>query len=202
MSDGATVIDGSRRTLMPGLIDAHEHLNLNGEDALVDAESRFNWEDIAIRSVAQAQRYLIEGFTMVRDMGGLNGGLRRQIDAGVVIGPRIYSSGAFIGPSGGHSDFRNYSMPQDRGMSQAERLNIAVITDGADEVTRVARQNFMQGATQIKIMQTGGVASLFDPWQLNGLNEYEIRAAVQVANNYGSYVAAYSPMAWWYRSSS
>lgn len=113
---------------------------------------------------------------MVRDMGGLNGGLRRQIDAGVVIGPRIYSSGAFIGPSGGHSDFRNYSMPQDRGMSQAERLNIAVNTDGG--------------------------ASLFDPWQLNGLNEYEIRAAVQVANNYGSYVAAYSPMAWWYRSSS
>jgi imidazolonepropionase-like amidohydrolase len=83
-------------------------------------------------------------------------------------------------------------MPTTPGFSQTERLNIAVNTDGPAAVTRTARQNFMQGATQIKIMQTGGVASLFDPWQLNGLNEDEIAAAVQVAKNYGSYVAAHS----------
>jgi imidazolonepropionase-like amidohydrolase len=67
-----------------------------------------------------------------------------------------------------------------------------VNVNGPDEVTAVARQNFMQGATQIKIMQTGGVASLFDPWQLNGLNEDEIAAAVQVAKNYGSYVGSHA----------
>ncbi len=188
----ATVIDGDGRTLMPGLIDCHVHLNLNGDNGIADMEANLTWEDLAIRSTAQAKLYLMDGFTTVRDMGGLNGGLRRQIDAGVVVGPRVYNSGAFIGPSGGHSDFRNYTMPQDRGVSQTERLNIAVNTDGPDEVTRVARQNFMQGATQLKIMQTGGVASLFDPWQLNGLNEDEIRAAVKVADNYGSYVGAHS----------
>ena len=75
---------------------------------------------------------------------------------------------------------------------QVERLGIAWNVNGPDDVTAAARQNFMQGATQIKIMQTGGVASLFDPWQLNGLNEDEIAAAVQVASNYGSYVAAHS----------
>ena len=188
----ATVIDGGGRTLMPGLIDCHVHLNLNGDKGLADMEANLTWEDLAIRSVAMARLYFMDGFTTVRDMGGLNGGLRRQIDAGVIEGPRVYNSGAFIGPSGGHSDFRNYTMPQTRGMSQTERLNMAVNADGPDEVTRVARQNFMQGATQLKIMQTGGVASLFDPWQLNGLNEDEIRAAVQVANNYGSYVGAHS----------
>ncbi len=189
---GATVIDGGGRTLMPGLIDAHVHLNLNGKNPLVDAESNYTWEDIAVRSTAHAELYLMEGFTTVRDAGGLNGGLRRAIDSDLVVGPRIYTSGAFIGPTGGHSDFRSYSMPPTEGISQAERLNIAVNINGPDEVARAARQNFMQGATQIKIMQTGGVASLFDPWQLNGLNEDEIRAAVQVANNYGSYVASHS----------
>jgi imidazolonepropionase-like amidohydrolase len=191
-ASGATVIDGGGRTLMPGLIDAHVHFNLAAEGGLTEITGDLTWEDLAIRSVAMANLYLMEGFTTVRDMGGLNGGLRRSIDAGIVIGPRVYSSGAFIGPTGGHSDFRSYNMPQTPMMSNAQRLNIAVNTDGAAAVTAAARQNFMQGATQLKIMQTGGVASLFDPWQLNGLNEDEIRAAVQVAANYGSYVGAHS----------
>ena len=188
----ATMIDGDGRTLMPGLIDLHVHLIANGDKGLVDLEANFTWEDLAIRSTAMARQYLMEGFTTVRDMGGLNGGLRRQIDAGVVVGPRVYHAGAWIGPPGGHSDMRNYTMPQTPGVSQTERLGISIQVNGPDDVTRIARQNFMQGATQLKIMQTGGVASLFDPWQLNGLNEDEIRAAVQVADNYGSYVGAHS----------
>ena len=191
-TDNVTMIDGGGRTLMPGLIDCHTHFNINGDKGLASTESDQNWEDIAVGSIAKARVYLHDGFTTVRDMGGMNGGLQRAIDRGYVEGPRIYYSGAFIGPTGGHSDFRTYSMPNTPGMSQTERLNIAVNTDGPDAVTKTARQNFMQGATQIKIMQTGGVASLFDPWQLNGLNEAEIAAAVQVADNYGSYVAAHS----------
>jgi imidazolonepropionase-like amidohydrolase len=189
---GATIIDGGGRTLMPGLIDLHTHLITNGDGGLADVEANFTWEDLAIRSTAMAKQYLMEGFTTVRDMGGLNGGLRRQIDAGVVVGPRVYNAGGWIGPPGGHADFRNYTMPQTPGVSQTERLGISYLVNGPDDVTRAARQNFMQGATHLKIMQTGGVASLFDPWQLNGLNEDEIRAAVQVANNYGSYVGAHS----------
>ena len=189
---GARVIEGDGRTLMPGLIDLHAHMLANGDGGLVDIEANFTWEDLAIRAGAMAKLHLMEGFTTIRDMGGACGGLRRQIDAGVIEGPRVYPACAWIGPPGGHSDFRNYTMPQTKGMSQTERLGIAVNVNGPDDVTAAARQNFMQGATQIKIMQTGGVASLFDPWQLNGLNEDEIRAAVAVADNYGSYVGAHS----------
>jgi len=189
---GATVIDGGGRTLMPGLVDLHSHLLANGDLGLVDIEANFTWEDLAIREAAMAKLFLMEGFTTVRDMGGACGGLRRQIDAGIIEGPRVYPACAWIGPPGGHSDMRSFTMPQTPMLSQTERLHISIQVNGADDVTAAARQNFMQGATQIKIMQTGGVASLFDPWQLNGMNEDEIAAAVAVAENYGSYVGAHS----------
>jgi imidazolonepropionase-like amidohydrolase len=188
----ATVIDGGGRTLMPGLVDLHSHLLANGDGGLVDLEANFTWEDLAIREAAMAKLFLMDGFTTVRDMGGACGGIRRQIDAGIIEGPRVYPSCAWIGPPGGHSDMRNFTMPQTPMVSQVERLGITANVNGPADVTAAARQNFMMGATQIKIMQTGGVASLFDPWQLNGLNEDEIAAAVAVANNYGSYVAAHS----------
>lgn len=189
---GAMVIDGGGRTLMPGLVDLHAHLLANGDGGLIDIEANFTWEDLGLRMAAMAELWLMEGFTTVRDMGGACGGLRRQIDAGVIKGPRVYPSCAWIGPPGGHSDMRNFTMPQTPMVSQVERLGITANVNGADDVTAVGRQNFMQGATQLKIMQTGGVASLFDPWQLNGLNEDEIAAAVAIANNYGSYVGAHS----------
>jgi imidazolonepropionase-like amidohydrolase len=188
----ATVIDGGGRTLMPGLVDLHSHLLANGDAGLVDIEANFTWEDLGIRMAAMAELFLMDGFTTVRDMGGACGGIRRQIDAGIIDGPRVYPSCAWIGPPGGHSDMRNFTMPQTPMVSQTERLHISIQVNGAADVTAVARQNFMLGATQLKIMQTGGVASLFDPWQLNGLNEDEIAAAVAVANNYGSYVGAHS----------
>jgi len=133
----------------------------------------------------------MEGFTTVRDMGGANAGLTRAIDAGLITGPRVYPSGAFIGGRGGHADFANFSsLPG--GQTNMERLNISKFSDGPDAVTVTARNNFRQGASQIKIMQTGGVASLFDPWQLNGMTEAEIAAAVEIADSYQSYVGAHS----------
>ena len=186
----ATVIDGGGRTLMPGLIDTHVHLMLNGK-GLTDIEVNQTWEDIAIGGVAMAEMYLMEGFTTVRDMGGANAGLTRAIDAGLITGPRVYPSGAFIGGRGGHADFANFSsLPG--GQTNMERLNISKSSDGPDAVTVTARNNFRQGASQIKIMQTGGVASLFDPWQLNGMTEAEIAAAVEIADSYQSYVGAHS----------
>jgi imidazolonepropionase-like amidohydrolase len=186
----ATVIKGGGRTLMPGLIDNHVHLMLNGK-SLLDIEANMTWEDLAIGGVAMAELYLKEGFTTVRDMGGANAGLNRAIKAGLIIGPRIYPSGAFIGGRGGHADFALFSSRQG-GDTQMSRLNLAQEANGADQVLAVARNNFRQGASQIKIMQTGGVASLFDPWQLNGMTVDEIKAAVQIANDYQSYVAAHS----------
>ena len=187
---GATEIDGAGRTLMPGLIDNHVHLMLNGA-GLLDIEANKTWEDLAIGSVAMAKLYLNEGFTTVRDMGGANGGLTRAISAGLIEGPRVYPSGAFIGGRGGHADFALYTS-RAGGDTNMSRLNISHEANGADAVMQVARNNFRQGASQIKIMQTGGVASLFDPWQLNGMTEDEIKAAVQIANDYQSYVGAHS----------
>lgn len=188
--DGATTIAGDGRTLMPGLIDNHVHLMLNGK-GLLDIEANQTWEDLAINGVAMAELYLMEGFTTVRDMGGANGGLTRAINAGIIKGPRVYPSGAFIGGRGGHADFALYSSIPGR-ETQMSRLNLSVEANGADQVLQAARNNFRQGASQIKIMQTGGVASLFDPWQLNGMTEDEIKAAVQIANDYQSYVGAHS----------
>ena len=190
VDESATVIEGEGRTLMPGLIDNHVHLMLNGK-GLLDIEANQTWEDIAIGGAAMAKLYLMEGFTTVRDMGGANDGLNRAIKSGLIVGPRVYPSGAFIGGRGGHADFALYSSIPGR-ETQMSRLNLAVTADGADEVIAAARNNFRQGASQIKIMQTGGVASLFDPWQLNGMTVAEIEAAVQIANDYQSYVGAHS----------
>ena len=189
-NDKATVIDGAGRTLMPGLIDNHVHLMLNGSN-LLDIEANMTWEDLAIGGVAMARLYLDEGFTTVRDMGGANSGLTRAIKAGTIVGPRVYPSGAFIGGRGGHADFALYTS-RPGGDTNMSRLNISHEANGAVQVMQVARNNFRQGASQIKIMQTGGVASLFDPWQLNGMTVEEIEAAVQIANDYQSYVAAHS----------
>jgi imidazolonepropionase-like amidohydrolase len=186
----ATVIAGDGRTLMPGLIDNHVHLMLNGA-GLLDIEANMTWEDLAIGGVAMAELYLNEGFTTVRDMGGANGGLTRAIKAGTIVGPRVYPSGAFIGGRGGHADFALYTS-RAGGDTNMSRLNISHEANGADAVMQVARNNFRQGASQIKIMQTGGVASLFDPWQLNGMTVEEIKAAVQIADDYQSYVGAHS----------
>lgn len=189
--DGATVIDGQGGTLMPGLIDAHVHFMMNADGGISAIENSSTWEDLAINAVKIAEMYLMEGFTTVRDMGGANAGLRRAIDGGRILGPRFYSSGAFIGGRGGHADFANFSSsPGDP--TQMQRLNMAVEVAGADDVIAAARNNFRLGATQIKIMQTGGVASLLDPWQLNGMTEDEIKAAVEIADSYGSYVGAHS----------
>jgi len=185
-----TIVVATDKTLMPGLIDNHVHLGLTGS-GVHEVETTQTWEDIAIASVVMAEMYFNLGFTTVRDMGGINAGLQRAIDKGLVVGPRVYPSAAFIGARGGHSDFAVYTSPVSQ-ESHLERLNMSAQVAGADQVLAAARNNFRMGAAQLKIMQTGGVASHFDPWRLNGLTEAEIRAAVQVANDYQSYVGAHS----------
>jgi len=190
----ATVIDGGGRTLMPGLIEGHGHLQMNG-NSLADIENNRNWEELAIRSAAKAKMALMSGFTSWRDMGGMNAGLRKSIDAGLVDGPRVYPSGAFIGPTGSHADFRNFTTPNETvygANSAGSRLGMTFTADDVGMIKAGARQNFMQGATQIKIMSSGGVASAFDPWQLDAYSAKEISAAVEVANAYGSYVASHA----------
>ena len=188
------VIDGGGRTLMPGLIEGHGHLQMNGT-SLADIENNRNGEELAVRSAAKAKAALMDGFTTWRDAGGMGAGLRKSIDAGVVDGPRIYPSGAFLGPTGSHADFRNFTTPNETvygPQSAGARLGMTFTADGVDMIKTGARQNFMQGATQIKIMSSGGVASAFDPWQLDAYSSEEIQAAVEVADAYGSYVMSHA----------
>jgi imidazolonepropionase-like amidohydrolase len=188
------VIDGGGRTLMPGLIEGHGHLQMNGS-SIVDIESNSNWEQLAVRSAVMAEYALMYGFTSWRDAGGMASGLQKTIDAGLTPGPRIYPSGGFIGPTGSHADFRAFTMPNETingTQSNGGRLGMSITADGVDAIKAAARQNFMQGATQIKIMSSGGVASQFDPWQLDAYSAEEIRAAVEVADAYHSYVMSHA----------
>lgn len=186
----ATVIDGGGRTLMPGLMEMHAHLMLMGP-SLPSMEANTTWEDFAIHGVQMAEMYLMQGFTTVRDAGGGNGGLRRAIDAGQIVGPRYYPSGAFLGTRGGHADFANFTAPPGSETNMS-RLNMAREVDSVSDVQKYGRNNFRMGATQLKYMQSGGVVSAFDPWQLVAGSPEEIAAAVQVAGEYGSYVMAHS----------
>jgi imidazolonepropionase-like amidohydrolase len=188
--EGATVIDGGGRTLLPGFIEAHAHLMLMGP-SLPAMETNTTWEDFGIHGTRMAEMYLMQGFTTVRDAGGGNGGLRRAIDSGQIPGPRYYPSAAFIGTRGGHADFANFTAPPGS-ETNFSRLNLAQEADNVADVQKFGRNNFRMGATQLKYMQSGGVVSAFDPWQLLAGSPAEIEAAVQVANEYGSYVMAHS----------
>ena len=188
--EGATVVDGAGRTLMPGLIEGHAHLMLMGPSLPV-MESGVTWEDFAIHGVAMAEMYLMQGFTTVRDAGGANAGLQRAINKGGILGPRLYPSGAFLGSRGGHADFANFTSPVGES-TNFSRLNMAQEVDSVADVQKYGRNNFRMGASQLKFMQSGGVVSAFDPWQLLAGSQAEIEAAVQVANEYGSYVMAHS----------
>lgn len=186
----ARVIDGGGRTLTPGFIDNHVHLALPGPTIPL-METDKTWMDLALHAGAQAEMYLMQGFTTVRDAGGADAGIRRAIDAGIIDGPRVYVSAAFIGGRGGHADFAAYTAPPEAS-SNMSRLNIGVDADGVDAVLKAARNNFRMGANQLKVMQSGGVVSSFDPWQMEGRTVPEIEAAVEIAAQYGSYAMAHS----------
>ena len=187
---GATVIDGGGRTLMPGLIENHAHLMLMGP-SLPAMEGMTTWEDFAIHGSKMAEMYLMQGFTTLRDAGGTNGGIQRAVNAGVIIGPRIYPSAAFLGGRGGHADFANYTaLIGDP--TNFSRLNMSQEIDGVDDMLKAARNNFRMGASQLKVMQSGGVVSAFDPWEMEGRTVAEIEAAVEIASQYGSYAMAHS----------
>jgi imidazolonepropionase-like amidohydrolase len=196
-SANATVIDAKGRTLMPGLIDAHTHIMFATvpQAAMLIADVGF----INVAAVKAAEDMLMRGFTSVRDMGGPIFGLKRGIDMGLARGPRIWPSGAFISQSGGHGDFR---LPNDlpartAELSFSERTGSAQIADSPDMVRLRTREQLALGASQIKLMAGGGVASSYDPLDVTQYSVAELRAAVEAAENWGTYVTvhAYTPRA-------
>ena len=192
------VIDGGGRVLMPGLIDAHWHAFMAGTPVMVLMTADPSY--LQLLAARQAEATLMRGFTTVRDLGGPVFGLKRAIDEGIMIGPRIYPSGAFISQTSGHGDFRfSFELPRMPGgpLSHSEVIGVAAIADSPDEVRLRAREQLRQGASQIKLMAGGGVASPYNPIESTQFTEPEIRAAVEAAANWGTYVTvhAYVPRA-------
>ena len=191
-AEGAERIDGNGRTLMPGLIDAHWHAMLI---ASTPAETM---NDIGFANLAagdEATDTLMRGFTTVRDVGGPAFGLKRAIDQGIIEGPRIYPSGAMITVTSGHGDFRQMSdLPRKLGglFTPMETNGGSIVVDSPDEVRLRAREQFMQGAVLLKVTAGGGVSSPHSPLDVTTFTAPELRAAVEIAENWGTYVAAHA----------
>jgi imidazolonepropionase-like amidohydrolase len=193
----ALVIDGGGRTLMPGLIDAHWHTML----VRPTPAQALTWEMGYANLVAgqEAHDTLLRGFTTVRDLGGPSFGLKKAIDDGVIPGPRIFPCGAIITVTSGHGDFRQpFELPRVPGgrLTRMEQLGGSMVADSPDEVRLRVREQLMLGASQIKLTAGGGVASPHSPLDASTFTEEELRAAVQAAENWGTYVTvhAYTPV--------
>jgi imidazolonepropionase-like amidohydrolase len=187
---GADLIDLAGRTLMPGLIDAHCHV------IAVSANlARLGEEPITLVTM-QASRVLegmlARGFTTVRDAGGGDGGLAEAVAQGLIRGPRIFPSGRALSQTGGHGDLRPRTQSVVSCACCEYGAGLARIADGVDECRRAARDELRKGATQIKIMASGGVASPYDPISNLQYSNDEMRAIVEEARAWHTYVLAHA----------
>ena len=186
------IIDGKGKFLMPGLIDAHWHTvgagstmadMTNGETGLIYAEA-----------VAEAEKTILRGFTTVRDMAGPTFGLKKAFDKNLVTGPRIFPCGAAVSQTGGHGDFGfSYERPTTFGgkLTRAEEFGMFIIANGADQVRTAVREQMRNGASHIKVMAGGGVSSLYDPLDAKQFSAEELKAAVDEAANWNTYVTVH-----------
>ena len=183
-------IDAERRTLLPGLIDAHVHLTITTMQLSAMAHRPMSLVANEARHIAEGM--LRRGFTTVRDAAGADHGLRRAIDAGLIEGPRLYFSGRAMSQTGGHGDFRPLDDAPQLCGCQIHSIGFSHVVDGPDNVRRAVREELRRGATQIKIMASGGVASPSDPVWVLQFSEDEMRAAVEEAAAWRTYVLAHA----------
>ncbi|MEZ8279688.1 amidohydrolase family protein [Vibrio splendidus] len=185
-------IDAQGGTVMPGLIDAHVHITLSAPFNVIDTMTR---EEVAIRSAKISEEMLMRGFTTIRDVAGNTLGLKNSIDKGYATGPRILPSMAAISQTCGHSDYRQ-NQAQERLANGHEdspmmKLDAMKVADGRSEVLKAVREQLFMGASQIKIMAGGGASSTFDPLDTLQFTSEEMKAAVDAASDYGTYVAVH-----------
>ena len=188
----AQVIDCGGRVVIPGLIDTHWHATLASVSQIVAMTQDIGF--LHLMAGQEAGATLMRGFTTVRDVGGPAFGLKAAIDRGVVAGPRIFPAGAIISQTSGHGDFRfQNSLPMMPGdlADYATQQGMSALADGVPEVLRRTREQLMKGASQIKITAGGGVASQYDPLESLQFTEPEMRAAVDAASDWGTYVCAH-----------
>jgi imidazolonepropionase-like amidohydrolase len=183
-------IDCRGRTLMPGLIDAHVHATITVMD--IGAMVRRPVTLVAHEARVILESMLRRGFTTVRDVGGADHGLARAIDAGLIRGPRLFYSGRVLSQTGGHGDFRPLDDSPKLCACTIHTSGFAHVADGADAVRRAAREELRRGASQVKIMASGGVASPSDPIWVLQYSHDEMVAAVEEARSWRTYVCAHA----------
>jgi imidazolonepropionase-like amidohydrolase len=189
-SESAEIVDCGGRTLMPGLIDCHVHV-IHSEVNIRFLEA-MPLTLLTARAATRLRAMLDRGFTTVRDTGGCDWGIKRAVEEGHLVGPRLFIAGQSIGPTGGHSDGRRRT-DEVEGCACCNGLQFkAAIADGSDEVRKAAREQLRQGADHVKIMMSGGVASPYDPLHSLQFSEGEVRAAVEEATSFGRYVCAHA----------
>jgi len=184
------LIDLSKKTVMPGLIDLHVHLE--GETNKDQALQRFtlNKADVAFRSTVFAKKTLMAGFTTVRDLGGsgVNISLRNAINQKLVVGPRIFTSGKSIGTTGGHADPTNgyrEDLMGDPGPKEG-------VINSPEDARQAVRQRYKDGSDLIKITATGGVLSIAKDGSGPQFTDEELKAIVETARDYGMHTAAHA----------
>lgn len=189
-NNGDKIIDLKSKTVMPGLIDCHVHLeDETSPNNFIDG-FRLNPADYAFRSIGYAEKTLMAGFTSVRDVGGsgVNISLRNAINRGLVKGPHIYTAGKVIASTGGHAD-------PTTGLNDQFRGNPGIaegVANGVDECIKAVRERYKEGSDLIKITASGGVLSLEKDGSGAQFSEEEIKAIVQTAKDYGMKVAAHA----------
>jgi imidazolonepropionase-like amidohydrolase len=192
---GATVINGGGRTLMPGLIDVHVHIFLSASTERQMLDPTASFDDMTARALEESKQMLLRGFTAVRDVGGPIFHLKRAIDKGDAMGPRVWPSGGMVSQTSGHGDFRT---PDEKSRrfgappSVGEKLGAGFIADGRDEVLTAVRENLRFGASQIKMMAGGGAASTYDPLDVAQYTLDELKAGVEAAADWNTYVCVHA----------
>ena len=186
-SKGAIEFDVGGRTLMPGLIDCHCHVTLTDMrlSALEDVPPT-----LMTARAGQAMRAMLDrGFTTIRDAAGADWGLQKAVEDGLLAGPRMFISGRALSQTGGHGDFRRRAQAtvEPCGCANALAYN-TTIADGVPEVRKAAREELRKGANQIKVMVSGGVASPNDPLGNTQYSAEELRAIVEEARAWHTYV--------------
>jgi imidazolonepropionase-like amidohydrolase len=183
------VIDVQGRTVMPGLIDSHVHVVASMMD--LAANAALPAPIAVLRSVPILKGMLARGFTTVRDLGGATGALAEAVAQGLTPGPRLFVCGKALSKTGGHSDARPRYDTRDPNRWATNFGALGRVADGVDEVRLACRQTLREGATFIKVMANGGVASPTDPVHWFGYTVDELKAAVEETRDVHTYVAAH-----------
>lgn len=187
----ATVIDAQGRVMLPGFIDSHSHLMFQLSFGEAFSSDQFYWAYVATQA---AEIYLDNGFTTVREVAGNSFSLKKAIDRGIVVGPRIYPSGPMISQTSGHSDHRTDAQKSAMVADEPSipmKYDMAQLADGRAEVLKAVREALRRGASQIKISVGGGTGSYADPLDTTQYTADEIRAAVEAAEDWNTYVTAH-----------